>query len=133
VTYPFGKPTTREEALVAKRHMIALVRMFLDDQTISDDVIWATWGEMVKDRPTSAFDVTRALNMGRLKMDEVAQELGRELRQVLIDRGLDPDDPPPGPPPHMPRVMEEYKRRGGTGTNEAEIVAEIIKATRGDQ
>jgi hypothetical protein len=61
--------------------------------------------------------------------DPVIKELGAELRQVLIDRGLDPDDPPTGSRPPMRRVMEEYWRRGGTNRNEDEVMDALIKAT----
>jgi hypothetical protein len=62
--------------------------------------------------------------------DPVILELGKELRQVLIDRGLDPDDPPPGPPPPLEKVYAEYKRRGGTNPDPADVVAKLVEVTK---
>jgi hypothetical protein len=48
--------------------------------------------------------------------DRVLDSMAQELRDALIDRGMDPDHPP-DKMTHIPpakRAFDEYKRRGGS-------------------
>ena len=70
--------------------------------------------------------------------DPILVKMATDLKEALVEHGLDPEHPPEETRPPAKRAFAEYKRRGGTVYNSPglfvrELVEEVVRQAKQDK